>query len=107
MKNEISSKNTLVELAVRGDCPECDLIESQLKYLGEATGRFRMRIYNLDRDKNIPNTRCSSITPAIWIAGKLFYLGAVDPNRFMEKIDQIQMNNSIVNNHKRRLKWNN
>ena len=87
MKYATNENKVLVELVTRTDCDNCEQVRSQIEEFKCNTDQIDLVIYNLDQDF-LPKEKQSVITPAVWIAGSLCYLGMLDIRSFREKIEQ-------------------
>ncbi len=90
MKYATNDKKVLVELVTRTDCDNCEQVRSQIEEYKLNTDQIDFRTYNLDKDF-LPKEKRSVITPAVWIAGSLCYLGMLDIRNFRERIKQLTL----------------
>ncbi|MBT3663162.1 MAG: hypothetical protein HOG73_02130 [Candidatus Marinimicrobia bacterium] len=79
-------KNTIVQVVVRDSCKICDRVLDQIKSVSKQFPHIVVQTFNLDHEHAIPDYCQTFITPAIWVNGKLWYLGGFDYNRFCEKL---------------------
>ncbi len=74
---------------MRESCVICQDVLTQLTHYMENKVNIYFRIINLDDRNNNYAKKHSSITPAIWVNGKMWYTGRVNMDRFNEKINEL------------------
>ena len=86
--NEINKgfKNTVVQVIIRNSCKVCDRVLNQTKSISQKFPLIKIQVFNVDKEQTIPNHCQSFITPAVWVNGKLWFLGGFDYDRFCEKL---------------------
>ncbi len=80
------SKNTVVQVIIRNSCRICDCVLNQLKSIQKQFPLIDIQVFNLENEQDIPDHCQPFITPAIWVNGRLWYLGGFDYDRFCEKL---------------------
>ena len=73
---------------MRDSCTLCQEVLTKLTSYTKNKINIDFHIIDLDKENNYAKKNCS-ITPAIWVNGRMWYAGSVNMERFDEKINRL------------------
>ncbi len=97
--NQIKKNGILVQLIVRDSCSICKRVQESLEQFYSEYQGIDLHVFDLENGAILPKKLQSFITPAVWVNGALWYLGGFDYQRFVEKIDLLNLDKNPINKH--------
>ncbi len=81
--------NIQVELITRSGCRAGERVRQVLTMLHGRLKQMDLQIFDLNKKPVLPDRRQATITPAVWVNGKLWFMGGFDPTRFWKRLQEV------------------
>ena len=72
-----------------------------LKSFQSQNREVKLQIFDLEKGDNLPEKAQPFITPAVWVNGVLWYLGSFNQHAFVQKIENLHLEENLPNIHPR------
>ncbi len=85
----------MIHLIVRGSCHKCKTVLMTLKSIQSYNREVKLQIFDLEKGDNLPEKAQPFITPAVWVNGILWYLGSFNQQGFIQKIENLYLEENL------------
>lgn len=96
----IEKNEVLVQLIIRNSCSICTKVETTLRQFDLEYHSINLQVFDLENNAVLPANLQPFITPAIWVNGVLWYLGGLDYQRFVDKLNLLKIKEDLFIDHK-------